>query len=82
MSLNVGSVQSQSYMGFGSKITMEKQLKNAGIPEDVIAQGTTAVEKYASEHSISLPQTSVMPQANTKENVKPDGAGQKFDEMA
>lgn len=40
-----------------SKYDIEQKLEDAGIPESVIKQGSSAIEKYASEHKISLPKS-------------------------
>jgi hypothetical protein len=34
---------------------MKSQYRNAGIPDDVISQGQTAIQNYAFENGITLP---------------------------
>jgi hypothetical protein len=34
---------------------MKSQYRNAGIPDDVISQGETAIQNYAFENGITLP---------------------------
>jgi len=40
-----------------SSFDVNEKLETAGIPEDVIKQGSTAIEKYASENKITLPKS-------------------------
>ena len=51
MSFSVNSVSSHSV----SRYEMKSQYRNAGIPDDVISQGETAIQNYAFENGITLP---------------------------
>lgn len=48
---SISNSQGQNY----DKYDVKKKLEDSGIPENVIAQGETAVENYASAHGITLP---------------------------
>ncbi len=51
-----------------SEYDINKELEEAGIPDDVINQGSSAIEAYASENKITLPTSEEMKQeAPTKE---------------
>ena len=52
MSLSINSVSSYNNV---SRYERESQYRKAGIPDDIIAQGQTAIENYAFENSITLP---------------------------
>lgn len=51
MSFSVNSVSSHSVFRY----EMKSQYRNAGIPDDVISQGETAIQNYAFENGITLP---------------------------
>jgi len=50
---SISNSMGQSY----DKYDVNKKLTDAGIPADVIAKGETAIQNYAVEHGITLPES-------------------------
>jgi len=58
---SISNSMGQSY----DKYDVNKKLTDAGIPADVIAKGETAIQNYAVEHGITLPESD-------KQDAKPE----------
>lgn len=52
MSFSINSVSSHNSV---SRYEMNSQYRKAGIPDDIISQGETAIQNYAFENQITLP---------------------------
>lgn len=58
-----------------SKYDVNKKLRDAGIPEDIIQKGQSAIEQYAYEHHINLPSSEELKKA--EDDNKPVGLKEK-----
>jgi len=89
--MNVYSITNSQGQGY-DRYDVNKKLTDAGIPADVVAQGETAIENYATEHGITLPTDDKQdvkpeqPAANTttvaQQLPKPQNSGEALDLMA
>ena len=76
LSINSTSAQKTNYI---STTQYKSQLKNLGIPDDIISQGETAIKNYASENGITLPTNNAQTQENLFDNNEQSAAASSME---